>query len=329
MPSSDPWGIDMEPWSALRSLSLAVLGYGSQGRSHALNLRDRGLDVRVGLRRESPRWRQAEEEGLRVEPLAEAARADLLVMALPDAAMGSLYREVVAPVLKDEAALVFLHGFAVTYGAIPRSEGRSFLLVAPKAIGPAVRHLFSAGQPIAALVAAEPVESGPLAEAYALAIGASRDSLYWTSFREETEADLFGEQAVLCGGVPALLRAAFDTLVEGGFRPEVAYFECVHELKLIVDLVYERGLAGMERAISDTAFWGGRRAARALIDEDFRSRLRGLLRDVQSGAFAREWSRASADSSELASERNRTAEDLIELAGERIRRNLGLSPSDV
>src|SRR5919201_1211853 len=279
----------------LLSGMVAVLGYGSQGHAHALNLHDSGVDVVVGLREESPSRQIAEEAGLRTATAAEAVRgAQLVSILLPDQVQPQVYEQDVAPNLEPGAALLFAHGFNVHYGRIAPPPGHDVIMVAPKGPGHIVRRLFSEGYGTPALVAVAQDASGnalQLALAYAAAIGATRAGVIETTFVEETESDLFGEQAVLCGGVTELIRLGFQTLVDAGYQPEIAYYECLHELKMIVDLIYEGGLAGMRYSISDTAEYGDLTRGARVIDEHVRENMRKLLSDIREGDFAHEWIR--------------------------------------
>jgi ketol-acid reductoisomerase len=277
----------------LLSGKVAVLGYGSQGHAHALNLRDSGVEVEVGLREGSSSRAAAEDAGLTVGTVAEVVReAQLVAVLLPDQVQKQVYEEEVAPHLSPGATLLFAHGFNVHYGRVAPPEGHDVIMVAPKGPGHIVRRLFEEGFGTPALVAVAQDASGGAFElglAYAAGIGATRAGVIATTFSEETETDLFGEQAVLCGGTTELVRAGFETLVEAGYQPEAAYYECLHELKLIVDLMWEGGLAGMRYSISDTAEYGDLTRGPRVIDEHVRERMREILADIQSGAFAREW----------------------------------------
>jgi ketol-acid reductoisomerase len=272
---------------------VAVVGYGSQGHAHALNLRDSGVDVEVGVREGGPSWAQAEEAGLAVRPVAEAVRgAQLVSILLPDQVQPQVYSDSIAGNLEPGAALLFAHGFNVHYGRIEPPEGHDVIMVAPKGPGHVVRRLYTEGYGTPAIVAVARDASSrafDLALAYGAAIGAGRAGMIETTFAEETETDLFGEQAVLCGGVTELIRAGFDTLVEVGYQPEVAYYECLHELKLIVDLIWEGGLSHMRWSVSDTAEFGDYTRGPRVIDEHVRERMRELLEEVRNGDFAKEW----------------------------------------
>ena len=272
---------------------VTVVGYGSQGHAHALNLRDSGVEVEVGLREGSGSRGEAEAAGLTVRSVAEAVRgARLVALLLPDQVQPQVWAESVEPNLEPGAAVLFAHGFNVLYGRVAPAAGHDVIMVAPKGPGHIVRRLFTEGYGTPALIAVEQDASGrarDLALAYAVGIGAGRAGILETTFQEETETDLFGEQAVLCGGTAELIKAGFETLVEAGYQPEVAYYECLHELKLIVDLIYEGGLEHMRWSISDTAEFGDYTRGRRVIDEHVREEMKAILADIQSGAFAREW----------------------------------------
>ena len=276
----------------LLSGKVAVLGFGSQGHAHALNLHESGVDVVVGLRPDSASWQAAEEAGLAVATLPDAVRgAQVVFLLLPDQTQPPVFEEAVAPNLAEGAALGFAHGFNVHYGRIQPPPGHDVIMVAPKGPGHVVRRLFTEGLGTPAVVAVAQDASGQaldLALAYGTAIGAGRAGMIETTFAEETETDLFGEQAVLCGGTAELIKAGFETLVEAGYQPEVAYYECLHELKLIVDLIWEGGLTHMRWSISDTAEYGDLTRGRRVIDGHVRERMRELLAEIQDGTFARE-----------------------------------------
>ena len=283
---------DIDP-GALQGARIAVLGYGSQGHAHALNLRDSGHDVRVGLRRDSKSWPKAEEDGLTVTTPAEAvAGADVVMILLPDTAQAASYAADVEPGLQPGNLLMFAHGFNVHFGRIDAPEGVDVGMVAPKAPGHLVRRTYTEGIGTPSLFAVHRDATGTARErvlAYAAGIGSGRAGVIETTFAEETETDLFGEQAVLCGGVTSLVKAGFETLVEAGYQPEVAYFECLHELKLIVDLMYEGGLGWMRYSVSDTAEYGDYTRGPRVIDASTRDRMRAILGEIQDGDFAREW----------------------------------------
>jgi ketol-acid reductoisomerase len=303
---------------------VAVVGYGSQGHAHALNLHDSGVEVEVGLREGSSSWQAAEEAGLSVATVAEATRgAQVVSMLLPDQVQPSVYDEDVAPNLADGAAVLFAHGFNVHYGRIQPPAGHDVIMVAPKGPGHIVRRLFTEGYGTPALVAVAQDASGEaleLALAYAAGIGATRAGVIETTFVEETESDLFGEQAVLCGGVTELIRLGFETLVEAGYQPEVAYYECLHELKLIVDLIYEGGLAGMRFSISDTAEYGDLTRGPQVIDDHVRDNMRKLLSDIREGTFAHEWiEQMKTGEPRLQELRSKAADERIEVVGRELR----------
>jgi ketol-acid reductoisomerase len=272
---------------------VAVVGYGSQGHAHALNLHDSGVEVEVGLREGSSSRQAAEEAGLRVASVADAVkRAQIVSLLLPDQVQPAVYDAEVAPNLEPGAAVLFAHGFNVHYGRIAPPTGHDVIMVAPKGPGHIVRRLFTEGYGTPALVAVAQDESGrarDLAFGYAAGIGATRAGVIETTFMEETESDLFGEQAVLCGGVTQLIRLGFETLVEAGYQPEIAYYECLHELKLIVDLIYEGGFNGMRFSVSDTAEYGDLSRGPLVIDDHVRDNMRKLLSDIREGTFAQDW----------------------------------------
>lgn len=276
----------------LREKKIAVIGYGSQGHAHAQNLKESGFDVRVGIR-PGKSADQAKEDGLTVKTVAEAAKeADVIMILLPDEAQKAVYENEIAPNLEPGNALVFAHGFNIHYKQIVPPADVDVFLVAPKGPGHLVRRTYTEGAGVPALFAIYQDYTGKakdLALAYAKQIGSARAGVLETTFQEETETDLFGEQAVLCGGTTALVKAGFETLVEAGYQPEVAYFECLHELKLIVDLMYEGGLAGMRYSISDTAQWGDFVSGPRVIDESVKARMKDVLTDIQTGKFAKGW----------------------------------------
>ena len=313
---------------------VAVIGYGSQGHAHALNLRDSGVEVEVGLREGSSSRSAAEDAGLGVGTIAEAVRgAQVVSMLLPDQVQPQVYEQDVAPNLAPGAALLFAHGFNVHFGRVQPPAEHDVIMVAPKGPGHIVRRLFEEGFGTPAVVAVAQDASGgalDLALAYGAAIGAARAGMIETTFGEETETDLFGEQAVLCGGVTELIRAGFETLVEAGYQPEVAYYECLHELKLIVDLIWEGGLSGMRYSVSDTAEYGDLTRGPRVIDEHVRGRMRELLADIQSGAFAQEWI-AEMDSGEprLAELREQAAGLQLEQVGRELRGLMRREESEV
>jgi ketol-acid reductoisomerase len=276
--------------SIVQRRNVAVLGYGSQGHAHALSLRDSGVDVRVGLLEGSKSRPRAEAEGLRVvTPYEACEEADLIVVLAPDPVQRSLYAEAVEPNLIDGDALFFGHGFNIRYGYVKPPAGVDVCMVAPKGPGHLVRREFSEGRGVPVLVAVEQDATGgawPLTLSYAKGIGGLRAGGIKTTFTEETETDLFGEQAVLCGGASALVQAGFETLVDAGYQPEVAYFECLHELKLIVDLMYEGGIAKQRWSVSDTAEYGDYTSGPFIIDESVKTRMRTVLDNIQNGTWA-------------------------------------------
>ncbi|HLI32452.1 MAG TPA: ketol-acid reductoisomerase [Solirubrobacteraceae bacterium] len=273
--------------------TVAIIGYGSQGHAHALNLSDSGVSVVVGLRPDSASAQKAREEGLAVHDVAEAASlGDLVMMLVPDERHREIYESAVADGMAAGKMLLFGHGFSIHYGEVTPPPSVDVAMVAPKGPGHLVRRQYTEGSGVPALIAVHQDASGnarALALAYAKGIGATRAGVIETTFKDETETDLFGEQAVLCGGASALVQAGFETLVEAGYDPEMAYFECLHELKLIADLMYEKGLAGMRFSISNTAEYGDYTRGRRVIDEHVRAQMKEILSEIQSGAFAREW----------------------------------------
>jgi ketol-acid reductoisomerase len=277
----------------LLSGKVAVIGYGSQGHAHALNLHDSGVTIEVGLREGSPSRAEAEAAGLTVKSVGEAVKgAQLVAILIPDQVQPAVYEEEVAPNLEPGAALLFAHGFNILYERVAPPEDHDVIMVAPKGPGHIVRRLYTQGLGTPALIAVERDASGKareLALAYAVAIGSGRAGMLETTFKEETETDLFGEQSVLCGGVTELIKAGFETLVDAGYQPEIAYYECLHELKLIVDLIWEGGLTHMRYSISDTAEYGDYSRGPVVIDEHVREQMRKVLATIQSGQFAKEW----------------------------------------
>jgi ketol-acid reductoisomerase len=277
----------------LQGKKIAVIGYGSQGHAHALNLRDSGLDVRVGLRPDSASRAKAEKEGLRVVDAATAAReADVVMMLVPDEQGAEIYEREVAPGLRAGKYLAWGHGFNIHFKKVVPPADVNVFMVAPKGPGHLVRSEYQKGRGVPCLLAVAQDPSGDtrqLGLAYAKAIGGTRAGVLETTFKEETETDLFGEQAVLCGGLTELIRAGYETLVEAGYSPEMAYFECLHEVKLIVDLIYEGGIANMRYSISNTAEYGDMTRGKRVIGDETRKAMKGLLSDIQSGKFADEW----------------------------------------
>jgi ketol-acid reductoisomerase len=283
---------DADP-TLLDGRTVAVIGFGSQGHAHAQNLRESGVDVVVGLREGSESAAAARDAGLEVLPIAEAAsRGRIVAILVPDERHRAVFEEEVRDGIAEGDLLLFGHGFSVHYGEVEPPPGVDVVLVAPKGPGHLVRRQFTEGSGVPGLIAVAQDASGharDLALAYARGIGCTRGGVIETTFKDETETDLFGEQAVLCGGASALVQAGFETLVEAGYDPEMAYFECLHELKLIVDLMYEKGLAGMRYSISNTAEYGDYTRGRRIVDEHVRAQMKDILREIQSGDFAREW----------------------------------------
>ena len=287
---------DADP-SLLQGKTVAIIGYGSQGHGHALNLKDSGVDVIVGLREGSSSIAKAEAQGLKVLPIAEAAAAaDVVMLLAPDTEQKSIYDEHVAANLSEGNALAFAHGFNVRYGRIAAPAGVDVIMIAPKGPGHLVRRTYTEGGGVPTLIAVEQDATGQakdLALAYADAIGGTRAGVIETTFPEETETDLFGEQVVLCGGLTALVQAGFETLTAAGYAPEMAYFECLHEVKLIVDLMYEEGIAGMRYSISDTAEYGDLTRGPRIVTDETRAEMRRILDEIQDGRFADEWIKES------------------------------------
>jgi ketol-acid reductoisomerase len=277
----------------LKGKCVAVVGYGSQGHAHALNLKESGVDVVVGLYDGSKSWSKAEEAGLLVKTAAEAAQmADVVMVLINDERQAALYEESLKPYLCEGKYLAFAHGFNIHYKQIVPPEDVSVFMIAPKGPGHTVRSLYQEGKGVPCLVAVHQDPSGDtqnVALAYAAALGGARAGVLQTTFKEETETDLFGEQAVLCGGITELMKAGFDTLVEAGYQPESAYFECVHEMKLIVDLIYEGGFKYMRYSVSDTAEYGDYVSGKRVVTEQTRAEMRNVLREIQNGTFAKNW----------------------------------------
>ena len=283
---------DADP-SLITSRRVAIIGYGSQGHAHALNLRDSGVDVRVGLRKGSSSVEKAESAGLKVtDPATAASEADVIMVLAPDTAQQGIYNESIEANLRAGDVLMFAHGFNIRFGLIDPPEGIDVTMVAPKGPGHLVRRTYEGGGGVPSLLAVERDASGKaksIGLSYAWALGSTRAGVLETTFKEETETDLFGEQVVLCGGLTSLIKAGFDTLVEAGYQPESAYFECLHEVKLIVDLIYEHGITGMRYSISTTAEYGDMTRGPRVINDAVRSEMKQILADIQSGAFASEW----------------------------------------
>ena len=280
-------------WDMMKDKTVAIIGYGSQGHAHALNLKDSGANVVVGLYEGSKSWAKAEAAGLRVMTAAEATiEADIVMMLIPDEKQASTYKKDVAPNLRPSMALAFAHGFNIHFDQIIPPADVDVFMVAPKGPGHLVRRVFTEGQGVPCLIAVHQDATGrayDLGLAYAKGIGGTRAGVLATTFREETETDLFGEQAVLCGGVTALITAGFETLVEAGYEPESAYFECMHEMKLIVDLMYEGGMAKMRHSVSDTAEYGDYVSGKRIITDETKKAMRQVLTEIQDGTFANKW----------------------------------------
>jgi ketol-acid reductoisomerase len=276
----------------IRNKTVAVIGYGSQGHAHALNLKESGVNVVVGLR-EGASWHKAEQSGVKVMPTGDAVRsADVVMVLAPDEAQSAIYRKDIAPNLKEGAYLAFGHGFNIHFGQIVPPAGVNVFMVAPKGPGHLVRSEYTKGSGVPMLLAIHQDPSGKtraVGLAYASAIGGGRAGVIETNFREETETDLFGEQTVLCGGLTSLIQAGFETLVEAGYSPEMAYFECLHEVKLIVDLIYEGGIANMRYSISTTAKYGDVTRGPRIVTDETKKEMKRILDEIQSGRFAREW----------------------------------------
>ncbi len=277
----------------LEGRKVAVIGYGSQGHAQAQNLKDSGIDVVVGLYEGSKSWNKVKEDGLEVASVAEASKqADIIQILVPDHVQPDIYKEHIKPNLEEGNSLVFSHGFNIHYHQIIPPENTDVFMIAPKSPGHILRRMYTKGEGVPALLAVYQDYTGNAKEkalAYGKAIGCARAGIIETTFKEETETDLFGEQAVLCGGVTELIKAGFDTLVEAGYQPEIAYFECLNELKLIVDLIYEGGLSWMRYSVSDTAEYGDYVAGKRIINEDTRKEMKKLLKEIQTGKFAKDW----------------------------------------
>jgi len=314
---------DADP-GRLAGRTIAIIGYGSQGHAHALNLRDSGVKVIVGLRPGGGSWRKAEAAGLAVRSVAEAARtAEVIMMLVPDQDGRTIYDESVGPALTRGKTLMFAHGFNIHFNEIKPPVDVDVTMIAPKSPGHLVRSEFEGGRGVPGLVAIHQDASGDAlanALAYAAGIGCTRAGVIETSFREETETDLFGEQAVLCGGVSALIKAGFETLVQAGYRPEMAYFECLHELKLIVDLIYRGGLGFMRYSISDTAEYGDYTRGPRIITGQTRAEMKKILAEIQSGTFAKEWlAEHRSGGTNFARMRQADATHQIEIVGKQLR----------
>src|SRR5687767_11505633 len=310
--------------SLIKGKNVAIIGYGSQGHAHAQNLNDSGVKVTVGLRRGGASWNKVEKAGLRVAEVAEAVKsADVVMILLPDEQIAQVYRAEVEPNMKRGASLAFAHGFNVHYGQVVPREDLDVWMVAPKAPGHTVRDTYAKGGGVPHLIAVHADRSGKardLALSYAVANGGGKAGIIETNFREETETDLFGEQTVLCGGTVELIKAGFETLVEAGYAPEMAYFECLHELKLIVDMIYEGGIANMNYSISNNAEYGEYVTGPRIVTDETKKVMKQVLKDIQSGEYAKNFileNRAGAPT--LLSKRRIMAEHQIETVGETLR----------
>ncbi len=314
--------VDMK---VLKDKKVAIIGYGSQGHAHALNLMESGVDVRVGLYEGSKSRAIAEEAGLKVMNTADAAaEADVIMMLVNDEKMKDIYQREILPGLKSGNYIAFAHGFNIHYGQIVPAEDINVIMIAPKGPGHTVRTQFQEGKGVPSLIAVNQDPSGDSKEvalAYAAGLGAGRAGIFETTFKEETETDLFGEQAILCGGVTALIKAGFDTLVEAGYQPEMAYFECLHEMKLIIDLVNQGGLSYMRYSISDTAEYGDYITGEKIITDDTRKAMKGVLSDIQDGTFARNWLLENQVNRPYFNAKRRIeSESLIETTGAKLRK---------
>ncbi len=309
----------------LKGRKIAIIGYGSQGHAHALNLKDSGADVCVGLRKDSASWALAEAAGLKVYETAKAAElADIIMILTPDHLQTDIYKNSIEPNLKKGDMLMFAHGFAITYKLIVPPADIDVTMIAPKGPGHTVRSQFIEGKGVPCLIAVEQNATGnalALALAYADGIGGSKAGILQTSFVEETQTDLFGEQCVLCGGVTELIKSGFYTLVEAGYQPEIAYFECLHEMKLIVDLIWQGGLSLMRYSISDTAEYGDYMVGKRIITDETRAEMKKVLAEVQDGSFAKKWLAENKEGKreEFLALRKKEAEGLIETIGKTLR----------
>ncbi len=316
------------PLEPIQGKNIGILGYGNQGRAQALCLKDSGLTLKVGLAAGSPSRELAQADGIIAETPAELASwADVLLFLVPDEVQGLLYENELKPFLREGVTFGFAHGFNLHFNKISLPAGSAAFLVAPKGPGVAVRANYLRGVGTPCLVAVNEESAWPLAFAYARAIGGGKGGLLKTTFKEETECDLFGEQAVLCGGLPRLIQMSFDVLVKNGFSPEMAYFECLHETKLIADLLYKEGIAGMKKRISNTAEFGSYMAETAIFDDKMESRLQKILTDIQSGAFAQSFlhEMQEGQSELIKTRRKEDSENLLEGTGQRVREIFGFN----
>ncbi|NWF88101.1 MAG: ketol-acid reductoisomerase [Ignavibacteriaceae bacterium] len=309
----------------LKAKKIAVLGYGSQGHAHSLNLKDSGMNVCVGLRESSASWQKAKEAGFEVKKVNEAVQwADVIMILLPDQTQKKVYDEEIAPNLKEGNTLAFGHGFNIHYKQIVPPKNVNVMMIAPKSPGHLVRRTFEQGNGVPCLIAVHQDYSGDtleLALAWAKGIGGTKAGVIETNFKDETETDLFGEQAVLCGGSAELIKAGFETLVEAGYPPELAYFECMHEMKLIVDLYYEGGLSRMNFSVSDTAEYGGMTRGSRVITQESKNEMKKILKEVQDGSFAKEWIKENNDGQPLLNKlREENKNHPIEKVGSELRK---------
>jgi len=310
--------------SLIKGKKVAILGYGSQGHAHANNLTESGVKVTVGLRKGGASWSKAEKAGLKVKEVADAVKnADVVMVLLPDEQIASVYKTEIEPALKKNATLAFAHGFNIHYGQVAPREDLDVIMIAPKGPGHLVRSTYLQGGGVPSLIAVYQNKSGKardLALSYAAANGGTRGGVIETTFKEETETDLFGEQVVLCGGLTALIQAGFETLVEAGYAPEMAYFECLHEVKLIVDLIYEGGIANMRYSVSNNAEYGDVSRGPRIITDETRAEMRKILRQIQTGEYAREFILENqAGAPVLKSSRRLASEHPIEKVGAKLR----------
>lgn len=310
--------------SLIEGKKIAIIGYGSQGHAHANNLKDSGGDVIVGLREDSGSWPKAEKAGIPVFSVGDAVKqVDVVMILVPDEKQAAIYEKEIEPNLKDGAVLAFAHGFNIHYGFIKPRQDMDVFMIAPKAPGHMVRNTYVGGGGVPCLVAIHQNSSGTardLALSYASAIGGGKAGIIETSFREETETDLFGEQTVLCGGITGLVQAGFETLVEAGYAPEMAYFECLHELKLIVDLMYEGGIANMRYSVSNTAEYGDYTRGPRIVNEQTKAEMKKILKEIQNGEFAKEWMDENARGGKRFPElRSKGAKHQIEEVGSHLR----------
>ncbi len=315
---------DVDP-AVIKGQKVGVIGYGSQGHAHALNLRDSGVEVRVGLHAGSKSKARAEEQGLTVMSVADLTKwADVLMFCTPDVPMKDIYRESVEPNLRDGQMIMFAHGFNVHYGFIKAPKGVDVAMIAPKGPGHRLRYEYEHGAGMPALIAVHQDPTGTAkarALGYGWGIGAAKAGILETTFKEETETDLFGEQAVLCGGVSALMKAGFETLVEAGYQPQAAYFECIHEMKLIVDLIYEGGLSWMRYSVSDTAEWGDYMSGPRVVGPESKKAMKQVLTEIQDGTFAKKWiAEAEAGRPNLLSIRDKEQGHQVEQVGKELRK---------